>query len=319
MHSDVNTEPVAWLMIAAGDDRMHSGNGGYDDEPSVYYSWDSTVANHRRPKKGDVIALWDKKSLLGVSVIEKIEVKRDVEKELYRCPNLRCKKANLKSRKWQRPQFRCSACKNEFDEPKVEVQRVTTFRSYHPVSWIDLPGQLQADELRKLCIKPRSQQSIRKLDYPRFRAAVPQSPGSPQMRVVDEHLSQVLRGGHRRAIVRVRIGQRSFRNSLLKKYGDQCAFTGPSPMEALEAAHLYSFAIEGEHRDGGGLLLRRDVHRLFDCGHLAVNPSTSTVDVSESIRRYDEYGRLHGESLRVPLTTRHMRWIAEHWKMHRDG
>ncbi|GAA3461549.1 hypothetical protein GCM10018963_35620 [Saccharothrix longispora] len=236
---------------------------------------------------------------------------------MYRCPG--CGKAKLKPRQERRPRFRCGACGHEFSNPVVKIKAVTTFRSYHQTAWVDLPGQLQAEQLRELCLKPKSQHSIRQLDYQRFRVAVTESPGNPQMSPVEESLSQMLYGGHRRAIVRVRIGQRSFRSNLLRKYGDQCAFTGPSPMEALEAAHLYSFAVEGKHRDDGGLLLRRDVHRLFDCGHLAVNPETLTIDVSESVRRYEEYGRLHGGHLRVQLTERHLRWVNEHWKMHRSG
>ena len=61
---------TAWLMIAAGDDRQHGGNEGYEDKPDEYYSWDDTVANHARPTAGDQIVLWNKKLLLGASVID---------------------------------------------------------------------------------------------------------------------------------------------------------------------------------------------------------------------------------------------------------
>lgn len=43
----------AWLMLAAGDDREHRGNDGYDDAPSAHYSRDSTVPNHLLPRPGD--------------------------------------------------------------------------------------------------------------------------------------------------------------------------------------------------------------------------------------------------------------------------
>lgn len=60
---------AAWLVLAVGADRV-GAPGGYDDEPSSRYVWDSTVPNHASLAVGDVIALWDKKMLLGVSVIE---------------------------------------------------------------------------------------------------------------------------------------------------------------------------------------------------------------------------------------------------------
>lgn len=81
-------------------------------------------------------------------------------------------------------------------------------------------------------------------------------------------------GGHRQARVRVRVGQGGFRQRLLATQGPVCAFTGPGPAAALEAAHLYSYAAVGQHHDDGGLLLRRDVHRLFDQGDIAVDPRT---------------------------------------------
>lgn len=49
----------AWLLFAAGDDRQHGGNDGYDDQPDSYYSWDSTVPNHAALQAGDVVVLWD--------------------------------------------------------------------------------------------------------------------------------------------------------------------------------------------------------------------------------------------------------------------
>lgn len=73
--------------------------------------------------------------------------------------------------------------------------------------------------------------------------------------------------------MRVRVGQAEFRLRLLARYGNVCAFSGPSPTAALEAAHLYSYAAEGRHHDDGGFLLRRDLHRLFDLGLLAVEPA----------------------------------------------
>ncbi|MFE2751130.1 HNH endonuclease [Actinosynnema sp. NPDC059335] len=182
---------------------------------------------------------------------------------------------------------------------------------------MDLTGELTGDRLRGLCTLPESQLSIRQLDYARFQEAVRAAPGRPSLSPVEAALSTTLRGGHTTAVVRVRRGQGAFRSRLLKEYGDTCAFTGPSPHAALEAAHLNSFAADGRHHDQGGLLLRRDVHRLFDLGHLAVNPRDHTIDVSAAIGDYPEYRRLQGEKLHVELTARQEGWIAKHWAMHR--
>lgn len=122
----------------------------------------------------------------------------------------------------------------------------------------------------------------------------------------------MIAGGHAVRQVSVRIGQPAFRAELVRKYGLVCAFTGPAPAEALEACHLYSYAEVGRHRADGGLLLRRDLHRLFDQGLLAVR-ADGTVDVCDALKGYELYAALHGESLQVSITSRQRAWLAAHW------
>ena len=85
-----------------------------------------------------------------------------------------------------------------------------------------------------------------------------------------------LRSGFRDQIIRTRVGQPAFRAGLFEKFGNVCAFTGIQPEEVLEAAHLYSYARIGEHKESGGILLRRDIHSLFDRGLIGVDISSET-------------------------------------------
>jgi len=124
--------------------------------------------------------------------------------------------------------------------------------------------------------------------------------------------AQIINGGHTIRQVSVRVGQPAFRAELVRKFGSICAFSGPAPAEALEACHLYSYAEIGRHDIEGGLLLRRDLHRLFDQGLLAVNRD-GTIDVDDSLQPYDLYFRLHGQQLQVNLTARQRDWLALHW------
>ncbi len=124
-------------------------------------------------------------------------------------------------------------------------------------------------------------------------------------------------GGHRESVVRVRIGQGAFRRQLLRDQGERCAFTGPAPVTALEAAHLYSYAQSGEHHEYGGLLLRRDIHRLFDLGEIAVNPITDTLDIGAGLLAYPMYADLQGKPVAVPLRPGHRTWLSTHWRLHR--
>lgn len=305
---------AAWLVLAVGVDRVRAP-GGYDDEPSSRYVWDSTVPNHASLAVGDVIALWDKKMLLGVSVIEKIDVGQ-AEKDVFTCPS--CDRADFKGRKNLSPAFRCSECKAEFDEPVAHHKIVTTYRSKHATAWVDLAGAVDGATLRGLCDKPASQLSLRPMAWERLRAVLEGS-GHSTLNTIVENTRRVIAGGHKPAIVRVRLGQREFRSKLLAEQGSVCAFSGPVPADVLEAAHLYSYAAVGEHRDEGGILLRRDLHRLFDLGRIVVNPESLCLDIDEAIRSYASYGVLHGAPVTAHLGKGHRRWLAEHWRTYRGS
>jgi len=309
-----DVEDRAWLALAAGSTRQHAGNDGYDDDPSAHYLWDSTVPHHSDIAVGDRLVLWDKNYSIGASVIQLIE-KGTSRKEVHRCPN--CGHASIKARKTLKPRYRCFECDELFDEPDSSEIEVTQFRSMHSAGWINLPGVMTGAQLRALCVAPKSQQSFRLLKWENFKTAV----GAQRvndLRLVD-HVAKQIAGGHKVATMRVRIGQGKFRRQLIETYGNVCALTGRTHPAALEAAHLYAYAIVSKHHEYGGLLLRSDIHNLFDVGLIAVNPSTVRVDVAPTLRAYAQYAHLHGASLHVEPNLRQIDWLRAHWDQHRTA
>lgn len=160
---------TAWLVLVLGNSREHAGNDGYDDSPSQHYSWDNTVQNHARVAMGDVIVLWDRKELIGVSVIEAIDT-ATAEKTLYSCPQ--CGKADIKQRQRERPAYRCGKCGHLFSVPRQRTRTVTTYRSVHGKRWMNGRGLLSGSELRALCDAPKSQLSMRPARWERLRQAL---------------------------------------------------------------------------------------------------------------------------------------------------
>ncbi len=298
----------SWLMLSVPQGGQYAGNDGYPDDPPSTYAWDSTVYNHDRPREGDLIALWDRAHLLGVSRIQRIETDSGT-KERYRCPS--CKKTGFKERVRLSPRYRCPSCKSEFDQPVTEPVSITTFRSQHAEAWIDLDGVGDAAGIRNCCLYPRSQHSIREIDWAQLAEHVGPLASASIRRLGT--LGTPSPSGHRKAMARVRIGQGAFREMLLKRFDGVCAFTGRQPRAAVEAAHLYSFAELGTHEEEGGLLLRRDVHRLFDLGHLAVCPETQVIQVCPSLQEFPTYSALHGQPLRVQLGAKERSWLELHW------
>jgi putative restriction endonuclease len=108
--------------------------------------------------------------------------------------------------------------------------------------------------------------------------------------------------GYREVLSRVRIGQGAFRVCVLDGYQRKCAITGEKTLPVLEAAHIKPYAQSGEHKLSNGLLLRSDLHKLFDGGYLTVTKDLK-VEVSGRIREEfqngKEYYRFHGSELLV--------------------
>lgn len=100
------------------------------------------------------------------------------------------------------------------------------------------------------------------------------------------------------AAIRIRAGQPAFRARLLEIYGAQCAVTDCDAPEALEAAHVISYAAGGTYDESNGLLLRADLHTLFDKGLLAFDPRRRLL-VHYSIQGTD-YASFQGTRLRDP-------------------
>lgn len=97
--------------------------------------------------------------------------------------------------------------------------------------------------------------------------------------------------------IRLRQGQPSFRKKLLKAYGEACAFTGEGVPWVLDAAHIVPYFGPKTNHVTNGLLLRSDVHTLFDLGLIAVDPTSRTLRVSALLKQ-TPYALLDGKPLR---------------------
>jgi putative restriction endonuclease len=101
---------------------------------------------------------------------------------------------------------------------------------------------------------------------------------------------------------KIRIGQGAFRISVTDAYSKRCAITGEKTLPVLEAAHIRPYADAGPNRTANGLLLRSDMHKLFDDGYLTITPDFK-VEVSSRIREEfsngREYYQYHGKELLI--------------------
>jgi putative restriction endonuclease len=102
-----------------------------------------------------------------------------------------------------------------------------------------------------------------------------------------------------------RLGQGAFRVIVTDVYKRQCALTNSHILHILDAAHIRPYSAGGTHTPNNGLLLRQDIHTLFDRGYLTVSPE-HTVEVSRRLKEeFDngkEYYALHGQKILLPDT-----------------
>lgn len=91
-------------------------------------------------------------------------------------------------------------------------------------------------------------------------------------------------------LVEPRLGQGIFRVAVMDAWHRACAITGEHSLPALEAAHIRPFARQGPHSVRNGLLLRADLHKLFDTGYVSVTPDMK-FRVSPRLKRDWKNGR----------------------------
>ena len=121
-------------------------------------------------------------------------------------------------------------------------------------------------------------------------------------------------------LIRPRLGQGAFRVMVTDAYQRRCAVTQERTLPALEAAHIHPYREGGTHELRNGLLLRGDVHRLFDAGYVTITPDLH-FEVSPRIREEFENGRdyyaMQGRQIAAPRSS-HYRPDAEALAWHNE-
>ena len=107
-------------------------------------------------------------------------------------------------------------------------------------------------------------------------------------------------------LVKRRLGQGAFRVLVTDNYQRRCAVTGEKTLPVLQAAHIVPVSRGGQHRSDNGLLLRSDLHTLFDLGYVTITPD-HRFRVSPALREEYSNGRIYYEmndrEIRLPDST----------------
>lgn len=342
----------AWLVLTFGDDRSYAGNLGYADDPRQMYQYDNFVQNYSNVSPGDVLVIRDRQSLLGLARVAEIR-SSDGVKTRRRCPI--CDGTSFSERVHKRPRFRCSEG-HEFEGPQTEAVPCTKFEA-HLSGFVDARDAVSIEALRNACPRYSAQTSIQEIDPDGIRwgldaeapaavallppptiavAKLPLSPDAAsdstpppsrntRLRADDE---EFIPGGNdeRRVVeraIRLRRGQAGFRRSLVNRYGSRCMVSGCTLFHIVEAAHIAPYRRRADHSAANGLLLRADLHTLYDLDLLGIDPVTLQIRV-HPMAMVAGYSELDGVGLQCGDSRPSPGALAVRWKqfqerLQRDG
>lgn len=299
--------PRAWSLLSIAGTRQYGGNTGYDDDPARVYRYDSGVPNHLRLQPGDLVFIRSGKDVQGFAEIERID-EATGEKERLRCPV--CRTTNIKARTSLLPEWGCKE-RHLFDEPLREMVSVTTYAAWYGESFAPVTGITIAN-LHDAVLRPSDQMSIKEIDIGRIEGLLLSDPAASDLarrfagriRVEADSDGRGDTGDGsvieaRRRVLReiaVRRGQAKFRERLIRRHGMICQVSGCTFAGLIEAAHIRPYSRSGDNGAANGLLLRSDLHTLFDLGLLGIDPQSLAIHVHPELHGAG-YGDIEGRQL----------------------
>ncbi|AHJ74565.1 HNH endonuclease [Kosakonia sacchari] len=293
----------AWSFkaIEKGDLR-YWGNDGYHDDSSVFYRYNDSVPNHKKVKQGDIVIIRDREKILGVSIIEKLET-RSTNKIVYKCPHMECNAKKIRPRETIKPRWRCDKG-HEFDERRIVLEPATEFIANYGSFFKELKD-VSLLNLETESPRYNIQLSIQEVNLHWAKELIgnlPELVFPLNSEDAENDQPDLLEGDQRKIAyrqIKQRRGQKTFRDKLLKS-NPICAVTGCELVDILEAAHIDAYRNDSHNHISNGLLLRSDIHTLFDLGMIAFNPKDLKIYFSEEALK-SGYKPYHG----IKLVTNH--------------
>lgn len=300
-----------WILKSKGSESSFGGNLGYPDKPNAYYIYDNYVKNYNKIAVGDAIVIVDKEYIIGYATIKKIVAQKNVNKIRYLCPYPGCKTSEHYQRKSKMPKYKCRK-KHEFEKPIEEKITATQFTAHYAQTFIPAKPRTSIKILEPYYIKRNRYYSIQPasasfyVEYPylsikdREYSILVQGPNplfpfdsfGEYTPTQNDDRNSVLKN------VKQRKDQKKFKDSLIEAYGCYCMITGISIPAVIEASHICPYLGEKDNHVKNGLLLRSDLHTLFDNDLLGIDPYSLQVEIHPQIRN-SYYSIYNGSLLRL--------------------
>ncbi len=295
-----------WIAIVAPDDSLGPGY-----RASSGYAFSDHTPHHRHVGVGDIFFVRNHTHLLTIARVQRVE-SGSADKAIERCPT--CGTGQLGFRSTRTNSYRC-LYGHEFSQPLASVRSGFEFKAIFGLDYTDVAARIEAAELRPFELTNSRQLSLRPCDLEgamRYIARRDRNAeqvlknwlAARELRVRDEDAdlidaSNVLdEREHRNLGILMRRGRKIFRDELVRRYGARCMISGCSTMALLEAAYIQPETVPKFNNPTNGLLLRSDLHTLFDLNLIGIEPGRLTVAVHPDVIDAD-YRSFDGSALRV--------------------
>lgn len=303
-----------WALKSVSDeDRSYISIEGYNDQLNEKYVYDNFVPNHKQIREGDLGIIIDKETILGFAKINSITAQPS-RKSRNRCAI--CESTNFEARKKKKPLYKCNEG-HEFENYRTEVVDSMTYIANYGSSFILPDKTLSISSLRPYYANNYNRNmSIQLLDFAFLDSYFPKivqelssdstylsayevldQVGESKQTDTDNYIPGI--EDEREKVLRQineRRGQKKFGDSLRKRYGDQCMVTGCRLPDILEAAHIRPYRSEKDNHPSNGLLLRADIHTLYDLNLIKIDPETLMIHIDRSALS-DGYEIYHQKTL----------------------
>jgi hypothetical protein len=194
-------------------------------------------------------------------------------------------------------EIRSNADKSEY--PKEMIFAAQSVRVFEPIDGAVVkaiwPKVKQLDQTRwKLDFRqwPRFERSLQNVRAPDIH----DEDGAADLDVPAEYIPSFDDNRIRaQLLIRLRRGQQKFRLSLFRRYGEKCLVTGSTVVALLEAAHIVPYRGDQDHHSDNGLILRSDIHTLFDLDLLGIVPDSLKIELHPTVAK--EYGAIVASNL----------------------
>lgn len=313
-----------WALKSVEEDKKATLTiDNYDEDINEEYNYDSSVQNYKNIKVGDYAIILNKKNIFGFAKIGEINSSNGVKTRFY-CPI--CKNSTLIKRTTLIPKFKCNNG-HTFEVPFEKTVTVTKFNAR-----FDFFIKINEQAYTTSILRPyysnnyNKNMSMQVLDHKVIQIfskthtdLINQSiQNTLQFQEIDDVESIYKSNGmdEREVILRsikLRRGQKEFRDKLIKRFKNTCIITRCKISEILEAAHINPYRGHNDNHLSNGILIRADIHTLFDLNLIGIEPNSLTIQISEKLKD-SEYKTLENKQLKIKQSKLSSEALIKRWE-----